>query len=313
MTEITTKTQNGRTLAPAKRPQPIYPTDVQSAWSLSQYISLSGMAPKGYEKPEAVFTAIQMGAEIGLSPMASVQNIAVINNRPTIWGDAMLGLVRGSGLLEDFEERYEGEEGSDSYKAICVAKRDGYSNPSVGEFSIADAKAAGLWGKSGPWTTNYKRMLKMRARSFALRDGFTDILKGLYATEELQGTQPIENITPTASAKELNDKYVAIPGNVEVMDNEAEDVVADNTTPESSSVKTESPSPEKDQDSSPKAVRMMNLIGFLEKTPDEERAAVFVRYEGQMLFEETGRNKKTAAALKELGIYVLEGEADDVK
>src|SRR5208337_216254 len=54
--------------------------------------------------------------------------------------------------------------------------------------SIADAKLAGLWNKEGPWRTYPKRMLKMRARGFTLRDGFADKLKGLKSVEELHDT-----------------------------------------------------------------------------------------------------------------------------
>ena len=47
-----------------------------------------------------------------------------------------------------------------------------------------DAKRAGLWTKAGPWQTYPRRMLQMRARSFALRDAFPDVLKGLISVEE---------------------------------------------------------------------------------------------------------------------------------
>jgi hypothetical protein len=61
------------------------------------------------------------------------------------------------------------------------------------KFTVADAKKAGLWGKTGPWTQYPKRMLQMRARGFALRDAFPDVLKGLVTAEEAQdypATQP---------------------------------------------------------------------------------------------------------------------------
>ena len=41
-------------------------------------------------------------------------------------------------------------------------------------------------GKQGPWTQYPKRMRQMRARAFALRDVFADILKGMPIAEELQ-------------------------------------------------------------------------------------------------------------------------------
>jgi hypothetical protein len=126
--------------------------------------------------------AIQMGADIGLTPMVALQNIAVINGRPSIWGDGALALVRGAGVVEKFKETIEGE--GDKRAATCVLKRKGDSDETINTFSVADAKKAGLWGKEGPWSTYPDRMLKMRARSFTLRDAAPDILMGLVLTEE---------------------------------------------------------------------------------------------------------------------------------
>ena len=74
-------------------------------WRFAQCVVKSGFAPKGMEKPESVLIAVEMGYEVGLSPMAALQNTAVVNGRPTIYGDAALALVRGSGLLEFYEEK----------------------------------------------------------------------------------------------------------------------------------------------------------------------------------------------------------------
>jgi hypothetical protein len=66
-----------------------------------------------------------------------------------------------------------------------VAKRKG-RKPVTAKFSVEDAKRAGLWGKQGPWQAYPKRMMQMRARGFALRDAFPDVLKGLITAEEAQ-------------------------------------------------------------------------------------------------------------------------------
>jgi len=149
-------------------------------------IEKSGMAPKGMAQAQIII-AIQMGMELGLTPMAAIQNIAVINGRPTIWGDGMLAVVRGSGLFNDsaFDERFEGEFPKDNYQAICVCARVGSETAHQRVYSIEDAKKAGLWGKSGPWQSYPKRMLQMRARAFALRDVFADVLRGIQAREEV--------------------------------------------------------------------------------------------------------------------------------
>lgn len=182
--------------------------------------SRSGMVPSAYTgKPQAVLIAVQMGSELGLAPMQSLQNIAVINGRPSVWGDALLGLVKASAVCDDVVETMEGE--GDALTAICVAKRKGKS-PVEARFSVEDAKAASLWNKQGPWKQYPKRMLQMRARGFALRDAFPDVLRGLITAEEagdipqddfrssVSGQRPID-VTPQPRRveKERQVDYIA--------------------------------------------------------------------------------------------------------
>ena len=155
------------------------------AYRFAKMVSASEFAPKDFKgKPESCLLAIQHGSEVGLSPMQSLQSIAVINGRPTIWGDAALALVQSSPVCEYVREYIEGD--GDAMTAVCEAKRRGYPAPTVSRFSMADAKRAGLAGKSGPWSQYPGRMLALRARGFALRNAFADALRGLITAEEAQ-------------------------------------------------------------------------------------------------------------------------------
>lgn len=174
----------------------IVPQDFDSAWRIANAVVKSGMAPKGVDTAEKAMIAIMHGLEVGMTPMMALQSIAPINGRPSIYGDGALGLVQGSGLMEWYKEYYRGKDGKDDYAAVCEVKRKGDPEVKTGTFSIADAKLAGLHGKSGPWTQYRSRMLKMRARSFALRDGFSDVLRGLHIAEEMQDIVPVRDVTP---------------------------------------------------------------------------------------------------------------------
>ena len=171
----------------------------EDAFRFSNCVALSGFAPKGMEKPEAILVAVQLGLEIGLTPMAAMQNIGVINGRPGIYGDAALALVRASGLLESYQQSYRGD--GDKLTAVVTVKRKGDPVEITSEFGVADAKAANLWGKAGPWSAYPRRMLLFRARGYALRDAFGDVLKGLRTTEELADIPPEKNVTPIREAK----------------------------------------------------------------------------------------------------------------
>jgi hypothetical protein len=156
------------------------PANMAEAIEVAKLIAHSGMVPKSYEgNTGAVLVAIQMGSELGLSPMGSLQSIAVINGRPSIYGDAMLALVVSRRDCEDVIESFDEK----TMTATCMVKRSGRS-PIERTFSMADAKTAGLMGKQGPWSQYPKRMLQQRARGFALRDSFPDALRGIVSTEE---------------------------------------------------------------------------------------------------------------------------------
>ncbi|HDS0925505.1 TPA: recombinase RecT [Pseudomonas putida] len=169
------------------------PQNIEEALKFSDYLAKSTIVPKDFaNNPGNILVAIQWGMELGLQPMQAMQNIAVINGRPALWGDAVIALVRSSPLCEYIYETDDGET------ATCRVKRRN-EEEQVRTFSMAEAKAAGLDGKQGPWTQYPKRMRQMRARAFAMRDVFPDVLRGMPVAEELQDT-------PTE--RELNQAHV---------------------------------------------------------------------------------------------------------
>ena len=156
------------------------PQNFEQALTFSNYLAESDLVPKDFKgKPGNCLIAMQWGAELGLKPLQSLQNLAVINGRPALWGDAVIALVMASPVCE-----YVTED-DDGHTAYCRVKRKG-GPEQVRTFSIEDAQKAGLLGKQGPWTQYPKRMRQMRARAFALRDVFPDVLRGMPVAEELQ-------------------------------------------------------------------------------------------------------------------------------
>lgn len=155
------------------------PQTFEQALTFAQYLADSDLVPKDFKgKPANCLIGMQWGIELGMKPLQAIQNIAVINGRPNLWGDAMLALVRASPLCE-----YVVEDWKPDGTAFCKAKRRGEPEQ-IRTFSDDDAKLAGLIGKQGPWTTGPKRMKQLRARAFALRDVFTDVLRGMGMAEE---------------------------------------------------------------------------------------------------------------------------------
>jgi len=175
------------------------PSNFQEAMRFADMLSSSTMVPKDFQgKPANILVAVQWGAEVGLGPLQALQNIAVINGRPSIWGDAALALVQGHPAYESHQESVRGE--GDAMAGVCRVKRRG-SEWHEAVFTVEDAKKAGLWGKSGPWQQYPKRMLQLRARGFAIRDKFADALRGVITAEEAMD-MPAEN-APRAAVVDL--------------------------------------------------------------------------------------------------------------
>lgn len=165
-------------IEPIKQSFSLVPTSLGEAIKYSEILASSDMVPKDFKgKPGNCLIAMQWGMELGMAPLQAIQNIAVINGRPSIWGDIGLALVMAH---PDYE--WHKEEQSDAEAVSIFKRRDIPEVRSV--FSMEDAKRAGLASKDGPWKTSPKRMLLMRARWFAMRNLFPDALKGINSAEE---------------------------------------------------------------------------------------------------------------------------------
>jgi hypothetical protein len=177
------------------------PKSMAEIRELARLIALAEWAPDSYRDLEGNYIqqkielAIMHGITVGLGPIAAMQSIAVIDGMPTIWGDGALSIVERSGLLEDMLEEYEvhPEEG---LTAICTMRRRRRPTPIQNRFSMAMAEQAGLTRKEGPWQSYPQRMLKMRARSWTIRDGFADVLRGLHIREEVDDFTETRGLAP---------------------------------------------------------------------------------------------------------------------
>ena len=180
-------------------PVSLMPATFDDKYQMAGILCRSGLIPQGLNTPEKVCVALEWGHELQLSPMVAVNNIAVINGKPTLSADLMGALVKRSPEYGGIEWTCQTEE-----KAECVITRilpNGKEEKYTSTFTIEDAKNAGLIGKD-VWRKYPKRMLKHRCMAYGLRDVFPDLLAGLYSPEEMESVEaepqiPQErNVTP---------------------------------------------------------------------------------------------------------------------
>lgn len=172
------------------------------ACMFAMMMSESKMLPPN-TTPQQAAIAIIAGKGIGMNPFSAVQNIAVINNRPSIWGDALVALALSTGEVEDMKTEWIANKEGKRVACRYLVKRKHIASPFVGEFSLKMAQEAGLLNRQ-PWKLYTQRMLENRARAFAIRNAFADVLMGVSVREEQEDIAYAEKnkpVTPTAVPK----------------------------------------------------------------------------------------------------------------
>lgn len=169
----------------------ISPDNVADLFRLADTLCKSGMVPDAYKnKPEAAMAAMQAGMEAGLQPMTSLMWIANIRGRPCIWGDGVKALVQASGLLKSYAETWE-DDGEGGKKAVVTVERHGVDGAHRSEVTDKMVREAG-WMSSPVWKSHTERMKMNRARTYAFRDIFSDVLLGLQVAEEQEDIEHVE-------------------------------------------------------------------------------------------------------------------------
>lgn len=193
----------------------VVPTSMAEAFRMAEGVVAAGMAPNSYNNDAKKVTLGLMAAlEAGLPPLYGLRQIAIINGRPSIWGDAAMALIQSKNLIAKQSAKEIGpaidvdslpiNQWPDDYGFAVSLWRRGQEEPYVGRFTVGDAKRANLWlnGSKKPWIEHPKRMLMIRARAFPQRDGFADALAGLAIREEIEDTF---GDAPEVDTKFLND------------------------------------------------------------------------------------------------------------
>jgi hypothetical protein len=171
-----------KTLIPVG-PHGVILQDVDAMFRFARCYLQSRLVPPSFKTEQQLVIAWAKAAELGLSPLQAIEGMTIIGNRVGIMGDLALAMVEGSGQLQQKTVTYEGE--GDDLVCHLELKRKG-RKAQVYSFSVREAKEAGIYERSPVWKSYPRRMTYYRALGFALRDEFSDVLKGIKTVEELQ-------------------------------------------------------------------------------------------------------------------------------
>lgn len=162
------------------------PSNLDEAYRVAQMIVGSGLAPKSVKTPEDAMVIMMTGRELGISTMKALRSIHVIEGKPSMSADLMVGLVKASPACEYFMLVKSTAE-----IAIYRTKRRGEPEPVEMSFTFAEAQRAGVTGKA-VWKSYPAAMLRARCSSGLTRAVYADILMGIYDPEELGGEPDVE-------------------------------------------------------------------------------------------------------------------------
>jgi hypothetical protein len=189
---------------------PIVPRNIEEASRYANGLVAANQVPTAFRvggkadgAPNAplILMGVLKSMEVGLPPQTGLEVLLPLNGRFTLWGEGPMALALQSGKVKNYVEKQIGPafdpelplgEWPNQFGFVVQIWRVGMEDPFIGTFTVSHAKRQRLWMNSykKPWLESPLRMLKIRARAFALRDGFADCLMGLGIKEEIEDAMP---------------------------------------------------------------------------------------------------------------------------
>lgn len=152
-------------------------------------LACSGMLPKQFQgKPANILWATEYGETLGITTMAAINGIHVIENKPSASAALIGGLVRRAGhklrvtgnSVRATAQIVRADDPDFVFEVTWELKRNPNGNP--------NAEEAGLLNKS-TWKNYPAAMLKSRAITQVARDACEEVLFGLHYTPEELGAE----------------------------------------------------------------------------------------------------------------------------
>lgn len=170
------------------------------AMQMAKALASSTIVPQTFQKNEAnCLIAIEQAQRLRVSPMMVMQNLHVIQGRPSWSSKFLIAAINNSGKF-DMELQFEETQDKDGKPFSCTAwttKNGRKVNGMTVDMDIA--KEEGWLSKNGSkWKTMPQLMLRYRAASFFSSLNCPELTVGLYTREEMQDDDfkeyPIENM-----------------------------------------------------------------------------------------------------------------------
>lgn len=171
------------------------------AYQMAKGLSQSTLVPQQFQNnPANCLIALEQSNRLNISPMAVMQNLYIVQGKPSFSSSFIIGLINASGKY-DMELQFDEEEKDGKpYACTCWTEKDGRKVTGI-KITMDMAEKEGWSKKNGSkWITIPQVMLRYRAASFFARMNCPELSIGLYSKEELDDFAPIKK-----SKASLND------------------------------------------------------------------------------------------------------------
>lgn len=157
---------------------------------VAKMFSESNIVPQSFQnKPADCLIAIDMANRMGISPMMVMQNLYVVQGKPTWSGQACMSLIQNNKKFKNVKTVYTGIRGTDNRGCYVEAETQTGEKIQGTEINIEMAKTEGWYSKSGSkWKTMPEQMLAYRAAAFFARVHCPESLMGMQLNDEVHDT-----------------------------------------------------------------------------------------------------------------------------
>lgn len=157
------------------------------AGQMAKALAQSTIVPKEYQGNDAnAMVAIEIANRLRTSPLMVMQNLNVIQGRPSWSAQFLIAMVNGSGRYDielQFDETLDSE--GKPFACQCWTTKNGRKVTGI-RVDMDMARAEGWVGKNGSkWKTMPQVMLRYRAASFFVRMNCPELALGYYTKEEV--------------------------------------------------------------------------------------------------------------------------------
>lgn len=163
------------------------------AYQMAKGLSQSTLVPQQFQNnPANCLIALEQSNRLNISPMAVMQNLYIVQGKPSFSSSFIIGLINASGKYDMELQFNEEEKDGKPYACTCWTEKDGRKVTGI-KITMDMAEKEGWSKKNGSkWVTIPQVMLRYRAASFFARMNCPELSIGLYSKEELDDFTPIK-------------------------------------------------------------------------------------------------------------------------